>query len=715
MKRSSLIKIIFPIWGISVVWLWYYTFNPSHSSHWSQSNTTSSHSDWKEVMAMWDNMSWDMQQILAINPVLIWSWDSAEKTHLWEILSSKNWQIYSYREWIIDKILVDVWSKVKAWQVVARLLPSQYSADLANMIVEKKSMKIKAEGMVKSAQLTLDAAIKRKQDLLVALNANVEGAQKNVDTLGTIKWSLDQSTSKQLQQTIVEQDSKIAKAEESIKYIDTQITTQKVVIENMKKKVSAMINLEQQKASLMETMLKPSIRYAYNTLVQVFYWWAFTNTTLATEFNWKTFSERNSSKANQFASSFTTLYSKVQNLDNLSTQEVIELSKTTLKTVELWIEVLENTITKEMYSETMLASDKNMLIMAKTDDMNWLITNVNKYNEQVAMQEKEKSVGGTEVSNEEAMLEKMYAERKVMEKDLIAMKAEKERMIAETENMKTMQLSEITRMQSESDKMLVQDKADLQMAIVEADKMITEAQKMLIDWQTEVTAANESLRILESAWFSNEIKAPFDWTITKRNINVWEAIMANSPIFDIVSNDKKSWNVFVRFEVPESEIHDLKIDDEVEFIRTQEPLVKYKAHIQRIASAVNPTSKWVLVEATVEENKNLLVGSAVRVIIKSSSNKVSIPLTAIKQWDDWDLYVYKVVDWKVIPQIVKTERIIWDKVYVTDWLNVTDLIITDASANYEQWQQVDVTTNQIKEQPKTNELEELGDWHSHWH
>jgi hypothetical protein len=53
---------------------------------------------------------------------------------------------------------------------------------------------------------------------------------------------------------------------------------------------------------------------------------------------------------------------------------------------------LDNTIISADYDTTMLNNDKTMLIMAKTDQMNGIQTNLNMYNEQLSMLSKEKNI-----------------------------------------------------------------------------------------------------------------------------------------------------------------------------------------------------------------------------------------------------------------------------------------------------------------------------------
>lgn len=647
----------------------------------------------------WKN---DIMNVWVVNPTVVGSWDILESSYLWEVLSAENWSVFAYRSWIIEKFLVDVGSEIKKWQVLARMIPAEFNPDLANMVSEKKTMRIKALAMVESAQLTLDSAIERKNQIIKTNEIMIHSSNESLVSSQNIKSRVGESTQKQLDSTLLEQEAKIKKIQSDIDFINTKIKNQEQKIINMTSKTEAWIDLETSKLKIYAWNIKTSIKSAYNTLNRVFYASNYNEYQGSSNFNGNIyFWAKNSTYTNLFTSLFSQIHQKHKNIDNLSQEEIFSLAKDMIEAIDLWIKVLDNTITSYDYSDSMLNDDKKMLIMAKTDSMNGIQTNLNMYNEQLSMLQKEKNMAWADVSDEKLMYDELLSEKKVMEKDLEMAIAEKDRMIAETQNMKTMADNEAIKMETETSRMLAWDIASAQMSLIEADKMITEGQKMLIDAKADLESANYGLSLLETAWFSNEIKAQFSGKITKRYVNIWDAIDMSTPVFDIVDGKKeKESNIFVRFEIPESEFNSVSLWQEISFFKTIEPEKKYSANIQRISPAINKTTKWVIVEAIVngKQDEKILIWSSIRVNIKSTHPLYTIPVKTIKQDENGDTYVLKVLKNKVEKQIVKTGRVYGENIFVTEWLKIwTKIIVEDGGMNLEVWLPVKYTfVNTIK-------------------
>lgn len=687
MKKLLIMKKIIIVLLISwITYTWYkFIINKDDTTNTSHKTVTQSNANKNDIMNVW-----------VINPSVVGSGDILESSYLWEVLSAKNGSVFAYRNGIIENFLVDVGSEVKKWQVLARMIPAEFNPDLANMVSEKKTMKIKALAMVESAQLTLDSAIERKNELIKTNEIMINASKESLSSSQNIKSRVWESTQKQLDGTLLEQEAKIKKIQSDIDLIDIKIKNQEQKIANMTTKTDAWVNLETSKLQISAGNIKTSLKNAYNTLNRVFYSSSYNEYQNSSNFNGNIyFWAKNTTYSTSFNNLFTKIHKKHKNIDSLSQEEIFSFANDMIEIIDLWILVLDNTILTDMYSESMLNSDKSMLIMAKTDSMNGIQTNLNMYNEQLSMLQKEKNMAWADVSDEKLMYDELVSEKKVMEKDFEMALAEKERMIAETQNMKTMADNEAIKMETETSKMLAGDVANAQMALIEADKMITEAQKMLIDAKADLESANYGLSLLETAWFSNEIKAQFSWKITKRYANVWDAIDMSTPVFDIVEWKKeKVSNIFVRFEIPESEFNSVSLWQEISFFKTIEPEKKYTANIQRISPAINKTTKWVIVEAIVNEKQDekLLVWSSIRVNIKSTHPLYTIPAKTVKQDENGDTYVLKVLKNKVEKQIVKTGRVYGENIFVTEWLKVgTKVIVEDGGMKLETWLPVTYT------------------------
>lgn len=503
---------------------------------------------------------------------------AAITSYLGEIQTEKNGQIYAYRNGIVEAYLANVGDTVKKGQVVARLLPAEYSPDVANMVADRKSERTRSAGMVKSAELTLAEAKSRRERILAAADLKIANASSIVSRVAD-------TTSSQLDKTALEQDAKVAKLESDLASMDVQVSSQEKTIENMKKKTGASIALESDKLGLRETTVKTAVKNAHATLLRIFYG-ADASLTTPTQLKNAYFGAREASSVTAFTNAMTSFHGKYRNVDSLSKEETFVLAREAADTVDKGVRVLDATIASSEYDEAMLAADKKMLFEAKTDSMNGILTILNMYEEQKSMLAKETSVSAAELANETFMLERLVAERAVVEKELAMAKAERDRMIAEVRNMKS-------ESENEASKMLTAESADKIMSLSEADKMVTEAEKMLIDAKSSLQAANEALSVLESAGFSNEVRAPFDGKITRRYVNAGESVAMSSPFYDIVgtSSKKQAPKTFVRFEIPETDLLDATIDKEVRFYRTAEPLRKLTAKIARVSPAVGSATK----------------------------------------------------------------------------------------------------------------------------
>lgn len=503
---------------------------------------------------------------------------AAITSYLGEVQTEKNGQVYAYRNGIVEAYLVNVGDTVKKGQIVAKLLPAEYSPDIADMIADRKAERTISAGMVKSAELTLSEAKSRREKILTAADLKIANAN-------LIASRVSDTTSSQLDKTALEQDAKVAKLESDLASMDVQVSSQEKTVENMKTKTEASVALESDRLTLRETTVKTAVKNAHATLLRIFYG-ADASLTIPTQLRNAYFGAREASSVTAFTNAMTSFHGKYRNVDSLSKDETFVLAREAADTVDKGVRVLDATVASSEYDEAMLAADKKMLFEAKTDSMNGILTILNMYEEQKSMLAKETSVSAAELANETLMLGRLKAERAVVEKELAMAKAEKDRMIAEVRNMKS-------ESENEASKMLTTENADKIMSLSEADKMVTEAEKMLIDAKASLQAANEALSVLESAGFSNEVRAPFDGKITRRYVNAGESVSMSSPFYDIVGTalKKQAPKTFVRFEIPETDLLDAAIDKEVRFYRTSEPLRKLTAKIARVSPAVGSVTK----------------------------------------------------------------------------------------------------------------------------
>ena len=728
-------------------------------------------------------MDMSSMRVGIIHPTVISTGTTVRTTYLGDVLSTRDGKVYGYRDGIIAETLADIGSTVQAGDPVARLVPATLSPDTANTIADKKSVKIKAEGSLGSAESSLQSAQDRRDRTAVATDdqiaastqafvraqdrrkalvdttsssidaatralaaardrrdrigramiLSVSGAQASVDTASTIRSSVTASTQDQIAKTIAEQDAKIAKTQADLDALDVSLQNQEGSIDNTKERSSVSVSLEQTKLQTQEKSLRTSIASAHNALNQVFYGSSHAGSTSTNAqgniFNGKTFGERDVASATAFAAAFSKVSDRIANVDTISPDGLVILANDTLSTLDLGLHVLDNTLAKADYPESMLGSDKNTLIAAKTDSMNGLQTILNAYAEQKSMLAKEQGTAGADTSDTTLQLTKMQADRASMVKELAMDRAERDRMIAEVQTSATLSQNDALKMTTESKKNLVDSVSSRELSLIDADRMVTEAEKTLADTRAsgqaslidadrmiadaqrdlanakasrelslidadrmiadaekakndataDIASADAALSILDSGALGDIIRAPFSGKITRRNVNVGEAVTVSSPIFDIIQDGNSAPEVFVRYEVPESEIGGVRIGDAVSLSRVVEPLRVYTARVQRIAPAVDPTTRSVVVEAVVDTHdvENIPIGSSVRISVTSGTPLLMIPTVTVRQDTDGSTYVYVVESGRMAKKIVKTSRVLGDQITVLSGLATDDSVIVD--------------------------------------
>ena len=421
------------------------------------------------------------KMVTYVKPKVYSGTKSAITSYLGEIQTEKNGQIYPYRNGIVEVYLANVGDSVKKGQVVARLLPAEYSPDIANMIADRKVERTRSEGMVKSAELTLREARSRKESIIKASDMKIENAN-------LIQTRVADSTANQLEKTSLEQDAKIAKLQSDLASMDVQISTQEKTIINMKMQTEASVALESDKLALRESTAKIALKNAHSTLIRIFY-----GTDIIPDSSYLPGTLRNAyfgaastSATSEFVSTMRAIHPRLQRIDTLSQSEILLLLKDVSSAIDKGLKVLDTTIVSSGYSSAMLNMDKADIIELKTDSMNGVLTILNMYEEQKSMLAKETTVSSGEYTNEILMLERLGAERDVAEKELAMAKAEKDRMLAETRNMKS-------ESENEASKMVTTENADKIMSLSEIDRMITEGEKMVIDARSSYQAAAEAL------------------------------------------------------------------------------------------------------------------------------------------------------------------------------------------------------------------------------
>ena len=171
-----------------------------------------------------------------------------------------------------------------------------------------------------------------------------------------------------------------------------------------------------------------------------------------------------------------------------------------------------------------------------------------------------------------------------------------------------------------------------------------------LEWAEERLEA-EIASIRQQLGFGAYVRAPFSGKITKRHLNIGDAVSGDRAIYSLVDDANK----FVRFYVAESELPFVKIDKQVILAPTFSPSQKFAARIARISPSIDEATGTILVEAELldpeektsndtEKNESqyrisqdsILVNMSVRVQIPvfdseaSEENLIAVPEKALE-------------------------------------------------------------------------------------
>lgn len=622
--------------------------------------------------------------VLVIQPKQIEQQELSEKTYVGTIYSPYYGQVYPLREWLVEKLYVDVGDTVKKWEVIWKLTAQTFAPELADMQASRQADITVAKWWVEASQYALDRAKQAKQAYLDA-----------------IWWTQSTKTVQDLlnkQNEIVEQETQwlVEKLAWDLERLQKSIDLQRELIENQKEQTDATISQQEKELELLNDSLYSSIRYAYDIVLDIFYDWSYSrNNSQISNFSlWA----RNSSTRREFEGAFRKVYAQIDLYTDYTWQELFGYADEMLDLIDKAIVVMENTSGWWSYSQAELLADRQKLINAKLDESFWLtVITTTLQNKSTALSTQQLTAKNT-LASLELELQKLELEEEQMKTTMNTSQATLQREFIEQQNT------------------LLSEKWELFAWVQGYDQAIVEAEAELKIAQAELRGAQQALGILQQWWYNNNIVAPFAGTITKRFVTIWATVSAETPIFDIV--DSTQWDdKFVRFEVPEHEYDGLEEDQTIKFLRVQDPVRHYEASIARIADAIDQETKTILVEAKLKEDyEKVLLGWTVVVMFEQPSRVFLVPIQAVFEDDDNELYIWKVVDDVIVQQSVETGKAIGDQIYITLGLNPWDTVVADATQT--EWKDT-WDTIQVVQWFQASEadqwLEALGDGHDHEH
>lgn len=599
----------------------------------------------EEAEQLWNNvpvLSWE----IFISPKEVQTDSISNQSYPWIIMSDEYGSIFSSRDGIVTKLNVNLWDTVKKWQTVATVWTNINSPEIIWLIASKRS----------------DIAVSQWQ-LNAAINVT-EYLKSNVWSGNNIMQNVYDTKRKAIDIWIETQKEWISI---KIANLESQIGAKKQLIDA--KKISNVwviwINEERQKS--IEKLIQWSIQNAISKM-----WKVFGKSETSPELFEKEIRSnayiwaRDSKKKSQYQALMTQLLYQYQKRDILSINEKFALADLTEKALKEWVSLLSSSITNWEYTEDKLNNDMNLLIDAYSNADIWILVIIWKYKEIQKEWIWSNAIASWNIIEANAELIWIDQEIILLNKELSLLESQKNQEIAWLEWEQSTRWFDIQKLIIESEWNIIKAKAELQ---------ANQNALWAVQWITK----------------SINVVAPFAWTISRKNITIWQSVSTSNPIFDIIWLNSDS-DSFVRFEVPVSEFSKLKIWNDIK-INLWGDDESFGWLIKRIAKSVNQNTQTVTVEGEFSDSKSPYpLWTNIRISSQwlSWETTVEIPNTAIEKNDLWESYIYK-----KLPNDTIKKRIIeiwyteWEKSYINKWLKSSDVIVADISKwNLKEWMKI---------------------------
>lgn len=191
--------------------------------------------------------------------------------------------------------------------------------------------------------------------------------------------------------------------------------------------------------------------------------------------------------------------------------------------------------------------------------------------------------------------------------------------------------------------------------------------------RAEVKAAEANDAIARLNLDRSRVKAPFDGVVAERIASAGDYLAVGAPIARLVQTDP----LRLRLEVPERESTAVRAGQSVR-VSVEGDTNIYRGHLARIAPAIRPENRMLLVEADVPNPGGLRAGLFARatIVVNDREEAVSIPAEALITFAGLEKVVL-IKDGKAAEKTVTTGRREGDWVEITAGLNAGENVVLE--------------------------------------
>lgn len=562
----------------------------------------------------------------------------------WKINSTQNITLSSNSAWRVSQILVNEWTNVKAWQLLATLEDNIWSYWI-NLSRAQNSLE-RARINYTSTELNLDKAIfdselnlNKLKDNLVALEKDKQEALKQVAI--QLEDSNYQSTDSKSSLEVEKLNNTIKKLE--LDYSTKWIADEKTInwfIQSLKKDHSSLLLTINDVIEFSDVILwvTPENKDK-NDKFEDFLW--------AKDKNQKNITESNLRDLIIFKSSkFTPMNlnsdSEEVFLDNL---EIIEEGYD--KTMEL-LSNLEKTLNNSVESVWTLWATE---IWTYVWNINvYQSTLQGNYSWFVASSNNSKSFIKTYLLNYQSLLKQidlLKIDKEILEKSLST-----GNLSAEINYQKTL-ISYNDRIVSLESQVKMAEKW---LENANSSKSIT-----LRSLNNAISEAQIWLRSSQKEYSKLSVLSPITWVVWEVLIDIWEEVWVGKQLFSVVNKNIPK----VKISFDKSELSDLSLWDKAFTILDSKTLTWTLVSLSSIADE-NLKYTWVVVFDT----KADLIWNIIEVTFKLETDKTLVPLNIVSIWNistSWTLRRYNLAD-KIDSFDVTLWDVFWKKIEILDLL-----------------------------------------------
>ena len=573
---------------------------------------------------------------------------------IWKFVSNDVVSIYNRRDAIVQDILVDIWDKVKAWQILANLfdvwVPGQAGAN-----INEKSEVLKAK------QIDLQNTLNVSEQKINELNERI----KEQYTLLLLAWKNKDVKVNQiknlLNNTYLIEDNSILLKKQAVEVEQKSLELLEKNLEDaLSSKESKLKDLENKKKQIFDNSLVV-IDKSFDEIMRLIYLWQDRN-----------YSQNDIINENDISVYLSAKNSNIRNIFLQKIQEFYILKKDFWDIEELFNKleeiyslapsVIDNTILGSNVSQSLLDSFKSSLFPANNSliKQRWDFENIMSSYETTSKTETEK-INALQ-NNISKQKEVIILRQKELELSLNSQNKTNVNLENELEKIQTSEWTNI-------------ETIEARISVLKENLSLLKAQesKNIDDTQNAINIAKSVLNTQYTVSGNNKILSPFDWVISNRNINVWDMISSSMLAFEMVwvsTSLSKKANREAVFSIPQ-ELKDTVFDGmEITFVWVNDSNTTYSWSIWRISPQVNGSNNTIQVQAKVDDI-NLPHNSNIRVFLSHDKNHLRIPFKSVYN-KDWRKVVYFLKEsgnlWYRYVNIINE---IWEMVDV-EWENLDE-------------------------------------------